>query len=151
VQRSLAEDVVGGDQHEQRLALTSAWTAASDAPLPYAHRSAYTARTRPPKAADAGRDRPGVVADHDPFQAAGEEGPHGPLDQAQATQPEKGLGATPGDRFQPLGPARGQHPTPTRGSRDSGEVGWTTSARPGNEASRSGGSSDASATRQLPE
>jgi hypothetical protein len=153
VQRSLAEDVVGGDQHEQRLALNLT--------LDCGQRRAVAVRPpvgvhgpdpAAPKAADDGRDRPGVVADHDqdPFQAAGEEGPHGPLDQAQATQPEKGLGATPvTDSSRSDRPAAST--IPTRGRRDSGEVGWTTSARPGNEASRSGGSSDASATRQLPE
>jgi hypothetical protein len=93
VQRSLAEDVVGGDQHEQRLALNLV--------LDCGERRAVAVRPpvgvhgpdpAAPKAADGGRDRPGVVADHDqdPFQAAGEEGPHGPLDQAEATQPEKG-------------------------------------------------------------
>jgi hypothetical protein len=84
-----------------------------DAPLPSAHRSAYGPDPAAPKAADDGRDRPGVVADHDqdPFQAAGEEDRTAPLDQAQATQPEKGPWSHPGDRFQPLGPARGQHRT----------------------------------------
>jgi hypothetical protein len=69
-----------------------------------------------PKAADDGRDRSGVVADHDqdPLQSGGEQGPHRPFDQAQATQPEQGLGGTPGERFQPLGPARSQHDTHPR-------------------------------------
>ena len=34
-----------------------------------------------------------------------------PLDQAEATQPQQRLGATPGDGSDPLGPARGQHHT----------------------------------------
>ncbi len=112
VQRSLPEEVVGGEQHNQRLASHRALDrgqrcAVAVLPPVGVHRPDPAA----PKAADDGRDRSGVVADHDqdPFQPSGEEGPHGPFDQAQATQPEQGLGATPGDGFQPLGPAGGQH------------------------------------------
>jgi hypothetical protein len=40
--------------------------------------------------------------------------------------------------------------TRTHGSRHRAGSGWTTSARPANEANGSGGSSEASAMRQLP-
>jgi hypothetical protein len=74
VQRSLAEDVVGGDQHEQRLALNLALdcgqrrAVAVRPPV-----GVHTPDPAAPKAADDGRDRPGVVADHDqdPLQPAG--------------------------------------------------------------------------------
>jgi hypothetical protein len=103
------------------------------------------------QAADDGRDRSGVVADHDqdPLQAAGEQGPHGPLDQAQAPHPEQRLGATPvTDSSRSDRPAAST--TPTRGNCDSGGSGWTTSARWGSETSGSGGSCGASAMRNSP-
>jgi hypothetical protein len=114
VQRCLSEHVIGGDQHKQRLAH------ARDLALDRGERRAVAVLPpvgvhgpdpAAPKAADDGRDRPGVVADHDqdPLQPAGQQGPHRPLDQAQPTQPQQRLGATPGDRLEPLGPARGQH------------------------------------------
>jgi hypothetical protein len=120
IQPAFAEDVVGRDQHEQRLA--------QDLPLNSGQRRAvpicppvgiHDPDPVAPKATDDRRDRPRVVADHhqDPLQPNGEQGPHGPLDQAQAPQPEQRLGATPGDRCQPLGLARGQHhpnPRPPR-------------------------------------
>jgi hypothetical protein len=112
VQRSFGEDVIGGDQHNQRLAshraldrgqrraIALAPPVGVDGPDPAAR-----------QAADDGRDRPGVVADdhQDPLQPVGEQGPHRPLGQAQATQPQQRLGATPGDGLEPLGPASGQH------------------------------------------
>ena len=104
--------MVGGDQYEQRLAV--------DLVLDCGQRRAvavcppvgiHDPDPATPKATDNGRDQSGVVTDHDqdPLQPSGEQGPHDPLDQAQATEAEQGLGGTPGDRFQPLGPARGQH------------------------------------------
>jgi hypothetical protein len=111
-QRSLGEEVVGGDQHEQRLTLDLALDrsqrrAVAICPPVGVHRPDLAAAG----AADDGRDRSGVVADHhqDPLQPSGQQGPHRPLDQAQPAQPEQDLGTTPGDRLQPLGPARGQH------------------------------------------
>jgi hypothetical protein len=117
VQRSFAEEVVGGEQHEQRLAgdrsldrgqrraVAVAPLVGIDGPDPAA-----------PQAADNGRDRSGVVADdhQDPLQPSGEQGPHGPLDQAQATQPQQGLGAAPGEGLEALGPAGGEHHTHPR-------------------------------------
>jgi hypothetical protein len=48
-----------------------------------------------------------------PAPPSGEQGPHRPLDQAQAPRRSSALGATPGDCCQPLGLARGQrHPHP---------------------------------------
>jgi hypothetical protein len=89
--------------------------------------------------------------DQDPLQPGGEQGPDGPLDQAQATQAEQDLGGTAGDRFQPLDrPAASTTPT-CGGSRDGGGVGWTASARWGNAVNGSGGSCGASAMRRLPE
>jgi hypothetical protein len=90
VQRSLSEHVIGGDQHKQRLASDRGLA------LDYGERRAVAVRPpvgihspdpAAPKVADDGRDRSGVVADHDqdPLQPSGEQGPHGPLDQAQAT------------------------------------------------------------------
>jgi hypothetical protein len=112
LQRSLAEEVIGGDQHEQRLAGHRVFDggqrrAVAICPLVGIH----DPDPATPKATDNGRDQSGVVTDddQDPLQPAGEQGPHGPLDQAHATQPKQDLGATPGDRLQPLGPTRGQH------------------------------------------
>ena len=112
LQPALAENVIGGNQREQRLTL--------DLALDRSQRRAvaicppvgiHDPDPAAPEATDDRRDRAGVVADHhqDPLQPSGEQGPHRPLDQAQPPQPEQRLGATPGDRCQPLGLARGQH------------------------------------------
>jgi hypothetical protein len=130
MQRSLSEHVVGGDQHEQRLASHRALDRGQRravAVLPPV--GVHGADPAAPKAADDGRDRPGVVADHDqdPLQPAGEEGPHGPLDQAQAPNRNSALDP-PWVRASRRWDRPAASTTPTRGSRDSGGVGWTTSA-----------------------
>ena len=86
------------------------------------------------QAVDDGRNRRRVVADHHQhrFHPVGQQRLHRPLDQAQAAQPQQRLGATPSDRSDPLGPARGQHHTHPR------------------QQHRPGGNSAASATRRLP-
>ena len=68
------------------------------------------------QAVDDGRNRRRVVADHHHHRlhTVGEQRLHGPLDQAQAAQPQQRLRSTSGDRSDPLGPARGQHHTHPR-------------------------------------
>jgi hypothetical protein len=81
------------------------------------------------KAADDGRDRSGVVADHDqdPLQPRGEQRPHGPLDQAQPPSRSRTMEPPPvTDTSRSDWPAAST--TPTRGSRARGGSGWTTSA-----------------------
>jgi hypothetical protein len=105
LQPTLAKDMIGGDQHEQQLA--------SHLALDSGQRRAVA--IGPPVGIHdpdpVAPNQSGVVADHhqDPLQPGGEQGPHRPLDQAQPPQPEQRLGATPGDRCQPLRLARGQH------------------------------------------
>ena len=130
-QPALTEDMIGGDQHEQRLA--------QDVPLDCGQRRAVA--ICPPvgihdpdlvatEATDNRRDRSGVVADHhqNPLQPSGEQGPHRPLDQAQppsrssALEPPLVTDASRSDR-----PAAST--TPIRGSRASGGSGWITSGR----------------------
>jgi hypothetical protein len=86
LQPSATEDVVGGDQQEQRLTLDLALDcgqrgAVAICPPVGIHHPDPAAS----KAANNGRDRSGVVADHhqDPLQPSDQQGPHGPLDQAQ--------------------------------------------------------------------
>jgi hypothetical protein len=112
LQPALAEEVIGGDQHEQRLTLDLVLDCGQRRAVAVCPRSAYTTRIRSrPSSAGSAAAGSGVVADYhqDPLQPSGQQGPHGPFDQAQATEAEQDLGATPGDRCQPLGPACGQH------------------------------------------
>jgi hypothetical protein len=150
LQPALTKDVIGGHQHEQRLTLDLTLDCGQRRAVaicpPVGVHSPDPAAAEP---ADDGRDRSGVVANHhqDPLQPSGHEGPHGPLDQAQATQAEQGLGATPvTDSSRSDRPAAST--TPTRGSRDGGGVGWTTSARRENAVNGSGGRCGGSAMRQ---
>jgi len=109
--------VISGHQHEQRLAGHRALDRGQRRAVAVAPPVGVYGPDPPGRqVADDGRDRPGVVADddQDPLQPAVEQGPHGPLDQAQAPHPEQHLGATPSDGFQPFGPARGQHHTHPR-------------------------------------
>jgi hypothetical protein len=132
VQPSLAEDVVGGDEQEQRLAqdlVLDCGQRRSVAICPSVGIDHVDAIA--PEPADNRRDRAGVVADddQDPLQPGGEERANGPLDQAQAAEAKQRLGAAPGDRGQPLGPARGQHhPHPRQPRR--GRVGLDQRRRP---------------------
>ncbi|HEV8653355.1 MAG TPA: hypothetical protein VG276_29155 [Actinomycetes bacterium] len=140
VQRPLCEHVVGGEQREQRLAghrtLDSGERGAvAVAPLVGVHGPDPAGSQAP----DDGRDRAGVVADHDHhlLQPAREKSPHRPFGQAQAAQAEQGLGSSPGEPSEPLGPAGGEHDPhprqrrrggPGRGHRSGGRgerVGWT--------------------------
>src|SRR5215217_4298226 len=129
-QCSLAEDMVGGDQQEQRFALDLALNRSQrravaicppvgiDDPDPAA----------PEPAADC-RHRPGVVAHNhqDLLEPSGQQGPNGPLDQAQPTQPEQNLEPPPvTDSSRWDRPAAST--TPTRGRRDSSGAGRTMSA-----------------------
>jgi hypothetical protein len=93
-QPALTEEVIRGDQQEQRLA--------QDVPLDRGQRRAVAVRPplgihhpdpTAPKATDNRGDRSGVVADHhqDPLQPSGKQRPHRPLDQAQPPQPEQRL------------------------------------------------------------
>jgi hypothetical protein len=107
LQPALAENVIGGNQREQRLTLDLALDRGQRRAVaicpPVGIHDPDPAASKP---ANDGRDWSGVVADHhhDPLQSSDEQGPHRPLDQAQPTQPEQGRGATPSDRCQPLGP-----------------------------------------------
>jgi hypothetical protein len=93
--------VVGGDQHEQRLA--------QDVPLDCRQRRAVA--ICPPvgvhdpdpvarEATDERRDRSGVVADHhqDPVQLGGEQGPHGPRSSAETSAATTETGTTAAKR-----------------------------------------------------
>jgi hypothetical protein len=85
-QPTLTEEVVGRDQHEQRLTRDlildrgQRRAVAIRPPLGIHHPDPTTA-----KATDNRGDRSGVVADHDqdPLQPSGKQRPHRPLDQAQ--------------------------------------------------------------------
>jgi hypothetical protein len=99
VQRALHEHVIGSDQHKQRLA--------SHRALDRSQRRAVAVRPpvgvhgpdpATPKAADDAGDWTGVVADHDqdPLQPIGQQGPHGPLDRAQALPAAAGPWSHPG-------------------------------------------------------
>ena len=128
---------------------TSPWTAASDAPLPSAHRSAYTTRTRPRPS------RPTTVATGPASWPTTTTTRSSPADSRDRTARSTRL--IPPSRSRTLEPppvtdaSRSDWPaastTPTRGSRDSGGSGWTTSARPGNAVNGSGGTCRASAMR----
>src|SRR5215211_3389791 len=131
---------------------TSPWTAASDAPLPSAHRSAYTTRTRPRPS------RPTTVATSPASWPTTTRTRSSPAANKDRTARSTRL--RPPSRSRTLEPppvteaSRSDWPaastTPTRGSRDRAGSGWTPSTRPGNEASGSAGSSGASGMRQLP-
>ena len=131
---------------------TSLWTAASDAPRPSAHRSAYTTRTRPrPSRLTTVATGPASWPTTTTTRCSPAASRHRTARSTRLSPPSRSKAVEPPpvrDANCSDGPAAST--TPTRSGRDRAGSGWTTSARPANEANGSGGSSEASAMRQLP-
>jgi len=103
--RSLPEQVVGGDQREQVLAHHRVFRGGQRGPV--AELPLLGQHRMDPAAAQPGHHRPdrsGVVAHHhqNMLHAGIHEHPDGPLDQLQPPQLNQSLRASPGDRPQTL-------------------------------------------------